>query len=411
MNYAFERCNRATMTGTITKHALPSSLRRRYMKSHCPAAMMGGFSRCLALFAIATFFLTSQSKAAPMFQSGLMSHWGQQRHCHKPFSKRILSFRGGSSVEEEEEDKYDDEGYDSEEVEEGVALVEEEEEEEEDEEDDTSQGVQIEVKVEKFDEPLVAPPMINLFASLGVMLLGRRVDLFSKPVVVVARVAFIAYLILHQLFVLYVRIQAKILNDRTPIELSNPLSSVIQSQLGQGGSNGMMKNIASSFLSSKSTVMEYDLKQSRSMQGGLIFNMLLMWFLHFKMGQVQPLLIQSVTGMSNLVFSPLFQVYGLGRNLERPFKNPAATAVEEGVEEEVHTDTSETDKTEKEGELEIEESDTDNEKEDVADEDTTEALKATASDEGDTSANIIGNDDEDDEEDAEVEGDGEGDES
>jgi hypothetical protein len=72
------------------------------------------------------------------------------------------------------------------------------------------------------------------------------------------------------------------MNDRTPITLTNPLSSVLQSQLEpESGGNGMMKNLASSFLSSKSTVVEYDLKQARSMQSGLIINMLFMWFLHF----------------------------------------------------------------------------------------------------------------------------------
>ena len=148
-----------------------------------------------------------------------------------------------------------------------------------------------------------------------------------------ARAAVIAYLVVLQLFLLYMRIQAKLNNDRTPIELKNPLSSILQSQLGGdssgregggiGGGNNMMKNLASSFLSSKSTVLEYDLKQARSMQSGLIFNMLFMWFLHFKMAQVQPLLISTLNGLTTMVYSPLFQVYVLGRNLARPFQNPA----------------------------------------------------------------------------------------
>lgn len=137
--------------------------------------------------------------------------------------------------------------------------------------------------------------------------------------------AFIGYLVALQLFVLYVRIQAKANDDRTPLKITNPISNLVQSQLqGPGaGSNPMVKNLASSFLSSESTNMEYDLKQARSMQGGLLFNMCFMWFLHFKMEQMQPLLINSVTGIMNMVYSPLFQVYVLGRNLERPFKNPA----------------------------------------------------------------------------------------
>jgi Phosphate transport (Pho88)/Myc amino-terminal region len=143
--------------------------------------------------------------------------------------------------------------------------------------------------------------------------------------------AFVAYLAILQAFVLYVRIQAKLANDRTVITLTNPLSSVLQSPLlgggnGEGGAGGaaagMVKNLASSFLSSTSTVVEYDLKQANSMQSGLIFNMALNWFLHFKMQQVQPLFIQSATGLLNMLYSPLFQVYVLGRNLERPFPNP-----------------------------------------------------------------------------------------
>merc|ERR1712014_569501 len=56
-----------------------------------------------------------------------------------------------------------------------------------------------------------------------------------------------------------------------------------------------------------------------SLQGSILFNMLLMWFLHLKM---QPLLVTTVNGFLQLICNPLFQVYVLGRNLERPFKSP-----------------------------------------------------------------------------------------
>ena len=35
------------------------------------------------------------------------------------------------------------------------------------------------------------------------------------------------------------------------------------------------------------------------------------------------MIIQSFTGIVNMIFSPLFQIYVMGRNLERPFKNMA----------------------------------------------------------------------------------------
>lgn len=118
---------------------------------------------------------------------------------------------------------------------------------------------------------------------------------------------------------------AKKINDRSTVKVQNPLSGMLQSQLDQQ-QNGMVKNLASSFLSSELSVVEYDIKQAMAMQGGVIFNMAFMWVLHFKMEQVQPLLIQVVTGFMQLVYSPLFQVYVMGRNLERPFKTPMVGA-------------------------------------------------------------------------------------
>ena len=140
------------------------------------------------------------------------------------------------------------------------------------------------------------------------------------------RFIFIFYIIAQQAFLVYVRIQAKLNNDRTKIEMKSPLSGLVSSQLGQ--KQDMVKDLASQFLSTRTTIMEYDLKQAKAMNSGLLINMAFMWFLHFKMDQTQPLLAQTVTGMLNLVYSPLFQVYMMGRNLERPFKNPATKGLE-----------------------------------------------------------------------------------
>ena len=138
------------------------------------------------------------------------------------------------------------------------------------------------------------------------------------------RFFFILQLVLQQIFILFVRIRAKINNDRTHVEVTNPFSAILeqQQQTAFGGGNSALKNLASSFLKSSTTVMEYDMKQASAMQGGILFSMLLMWFLHFKMEQVQPLLISVVNGLVQLGFNPLFQVYVMGRNLERPFKSP-----------------------------------------------------------------------------------------
>jgi hypothetical protein len=147
-------------------------------------------------------------------------------------------------------------------------------------------------------------------------------------------------MIVQQAFVVYVRIQAKMKNDRTPIQLQNPLTSMLESQLdqqlGSGGdhTNTMVKNLASSFLRKESTNLEYDLGQIKGMQGGIVFNLVLMWFLHFKMEQVQPILLSTVNGFVQLFYNPLFQVYVLGRNLQRPFKTAGALQQQQVEEEE-----------------------------------------------------------------------------
>jgi hypothetical protein len=112
-------------------------------------------------------------------------------------------------------------------------------------------------------------------------------------------------------------------------------------QQAVGGGNDMIKNLASSFLKKETTAMEYDMGQATSMQGGIIFNMLLMWFLHFKLEQVQPLLVTTVNGFVQLAYNPLFQVYVLGRKLERPFKTPIPPMAQQTNETETEAEASE----------------------------------------------------------------------
>lgn len=240
--------------------------------------------------------------------------------------------------EEEEEESEEEEELEEEEAEEVVEEEEEsaysEDEYDEEEEEETPVGTELE-EGDSFDDPLVQSPMLGMYATFGVMLLAKKIDLYNPIVVRAARSAFIAYLVLLQIFLLYVRIRAKATNDRTPVTLTNPISNLVQSQLqSPDNGNAMMKNLASSFLSSESTILEYDLKQARSMQGGLLFNMAFMWLLHFKMEQIQPVVINTLTGLLNMLYSPLFQVYILGRNLERPFKNPAMLKYDKAAETE-----------------------------------------------------------------------------
>lgn len=91
--------------------------------------------------------------------------------------------RGGSAEEEEEydseESEYEDESDDDASVKTAAPQAVEASDEEE--------AAEVQVSVTEYDEPLMAPPMANLLASLGVMLLGRKVDLFSPTMVRIAR--------------------------------------------------------------------------------------------------------------------------------------------------------------------------------------------------------------------------------
>jgi hypothetical protein len=176
-----------------------------------------------------------------------------------------------------------------------------------------------------YDDLLTPPAMQQLFVSVGVMMLSKRIDITNEKAVRIARYAFLAYLVSVQAFLLYVTLSAKTTNDRTPVKITSPFASLLPSNLAGGGGNFMVKAIADQILSTQTTVLEYDLKMAWKMNSGLLFPMLFLYFLHFKMRQVQPLLMQTATGFVNLAYSPLFQVYVLGRNLERPFRPPAAT--------------------------------------------------------------------------------------
>jgi hypothetical protein len=170
---------------------------------------------------------------------------------------------------------------------------------------------------------------------------------------------------------------AKKNHDRTPLKVQNPLSGMLEKQMGQSeGTNDMVKGLASSFLSSETTNMEYDIRKATSMQGTVLFNMAFNYFLHFRMEKVQPLLMQIITGTIQLVYNPLFQVYVLGRNLERPFKTQPSVAQGDETEEKQSQDetedkdTAQPDNDEEEAE---EEDDEETEDEDEEDDDAVEA--------------------------------------
>ena len=266
-----------------------------------------------------------------------------------------LRVRGGD-VSDSEDDEYDSDEeseseYDSDEEysdEYDDSDSEDESEEKEEEEDSISTSIRntslkssLKSKVSKegrddeegnvYDAMLTPPSMQQMMITVGVMLLANKIDILDAKAVRIARFAFVGYLIATEIFLAYVYIRAKSNNDRTPVTVSNPLAGLVPKNgggAGGGGGNFMVKALADQVLSTQTTILEYDLKQVKKVNGGLLFPMVFLYFLHFKMKQVQPLLMQTATGAMNLAYSPLFQVYVLGRNLERPFKPPVNPMME-----------------------------------------------------------------------------------
>lgn len=284
----------------------------------------------------------------------------------------MISVRGGAKDEEEndgenddaiekeeengeegseDDDEYDETSDDEDETENDTSDEDDYYDDETDEEEENELASQLKKKSiissgkgkssESFVEPYFVSPSLQMYTTFGTILLSRKIDMFNPKVVGLVRLLFVVYLVVQQAFIFYVRIMAKRNNDKTHVHVQNPLTSMLSSQLEKApaGANSMVKNLASSFLKTESTIVEYDMGQAKNMQGGILFNMALMWFLHFKMQQVQPLLVTTINGFLQLVYNPLFQVYIMGRNLERPFKSPEVFKDPRAEEESATTET------------------------------------------------------------------------
>eukprot|EP00587_Corethron_hystrix_P005942 CAMPEP_0113307482 /NCGR_PEP_ID=MMETSP0010_2-20120614/6307_1 /TAXON_ID=216773 ORGANISM="Corethron hystrix, Strain 308" /NCGR_SAMPLE_ID=MMETSP0010_2 /ASSEMBLY_ACC=CAM_ASM_000155 /LENGTH=455 /DNA_ID=CAMNT_0000162341 /DNA_START=226 /DNA_END=1593 /DNA_ORIENTATION=+ /assembly_acc=CAM_ASM_000155 len=188
-------------------------------------------------------------------------------------------------------------------------------------------------------KPVPANPLHQMAVTVYVFFILRKIDLTNANVIIRARWIYLGYLVAVQLFVLYVRFRAKQVNNLHPIVIENPLADLVKNKLvpkgvdssssdssdqQQGQQADVVKNLASRFLSTPSTVRDYDVSQAYSLRNSTLLPMLFNWFLHFKLGQVQPLVFQAASGAFALVNHPLFQVYVLGRDLERPFAAPAS---------------------------------------------------------------------------------------
>mmetsp|Transcript_32477 Transcript_32477/g.76423 ORF Transcript_32477/g.76423 Transcript_32477/m.76423 type:complete len:408 (-) Transcript_32477:454-1677(-) len=383
------------------------------MNKHTPSFLL---LLALVVLVVDASWLSSSSRI-PAFCGSVERRSGDKRRLSEFQERSILALRGGeaesksksektndekteeATVEESEDEDDEDDTTEDEESSEEEESDEEDyyDDETEDEDEDTVLAYQLKKKsrsqeesTQEYVEPYFISPSLQMYSTFGTILLSRKIDMFNPKVVRLIRFLFVLHLVVQQAFIFYVRVMAKRNNDRTPVHVDNPLTSMLSSQLekqqaGGGGGSDMVKNLASSFLKKESTVAEYDMGKAMSMQGGILFNMALMWLLHFKMQQVQPLLVTTINGLMQLAYNPLFQVYVLGRNLERPFKTPEVfkdpRAQEDEDDEEGSSNSSSTETTPSEETTEENEPETVESVDDDGDEDESESEDESSEDE------------------------------
>lgn len=287
----------------------------------------------------------------------------------------VLSTRGGASVKddaEESDDEYESEDEDEEYEDSDDEYESEEDYEEDKDEDDEASVTPSSSSIDKgpCDTLLPLPPFQQMGLTLGIMCFSKKLDFADKKVIKWCRICFLSCMVLTQTFLACVRIRAYQMNDTTTINQQevNPLLSALL----PSSTPDIAKQLASKMLASSTpqSIMDYDISQAKVFNNRLFFPTAFLFFLHFKMGQVQPLLCQSASGILNLIYSPLWQAYVLGRNLERPFKIPSPLSNLAQTAD--HDDKDDEDTTSIVDDEETSEQDDDNDEDDEEEEDSDE---------------------------------------
>jgi hypothetical protein len=99
----------------------------------------------------------------------------------------LYSLRGGATLVSDDEDTEDEQEDDEEEDEDNEMDEEEENDEEEETQTTSTTALSQTAETTQYDEMLVMSPMTSMFATFGVMMLARKVDLFHPTVVRLAR--------------------------------------------------------------------------------------------------------------------------------------------------------------------------------------------------------------------------------
>lgn len=159
----------------------------------------------------------------------------------------------------------------------------------------------------------LSPQITTALLVLGTVQLSRQLDLENPETINLVRVFYVCsnIILVAALFYIKSKIMAKPNNNTIEVDTATPSFS----------------NPNPTGAKQKMTITEYDLSEWNSQLKQTLMPIALMVGLHFYIGFVQPLIIQSILPLKALYSTPIFQVYVLGKKAEgslaRPWKKPS----------------------------------------------------------------------------------------
>lgn len=161
------------------------------------------------------------------------------------------------------------------------------------------------------------PQVSNIIIMLVMMQISRRIDMEDETNILYIRIAYVASIAIAYVVYQYTRSKVVAKNDLTTlkyVEQTSPFSA-----------EALEKSQKEKF--NVTTVRDYDLKELDSAIKSIYTGVLMMGFMHFYMGYVNPLFMQSISPVKsalehNVVKIHLFNKPAVG-DLKRPFVAPS----------------------------------------------------------------------------------------
>jgi len=152
------------------------------------------------------------------------------------------------------------------------------------------------------------PAVTNLMVSLGAMQVARKIPFDDPQVLQYVRIGYVSAQIICLATFYFVSSKIKSKNDQTVLKYVEPKSPMSPE------SGGLVTT----------TVRDYDLAETSKLVRGVYMGVLMMVFLHGYMKYTQPLFIQGLMALKNLIEAKPVAIHILGKaaegDLKRPFK-------------------------------------------------------------------------------------------